>query len=148
MTPSLPLRVRWALQRKRLEFSGHPVLQKLGRALYVAERYLRGARPVEMAGFEKTAGEIVEYGLEISWGGACPVHGEGLVDGRACDYRSRGESWSFSVYRGPKSEDMEIPTWEHAERPYLFPQGGWVAPYISEACIRRAVSLWRRAGRP
>lgn len=36
-------------------------------------------------------------GWSMSTGGACPVQGEGLIDGRAAYFRARGQSWSLRV---------------------------------------------------
>lgn len=68
------------------------------------------------------------------------------VDGLPCYYRSRGEGWQFHVASWPDGDALAEDAWVYSERPYFFPQGGWVSPEVSRECIRRAVSLYR-AGR-
>lgn len=45
-----------------------------------------------------TDGVAAGEGYEVTFGGGCPVQGDGVVDGFPCYYRSRGAGWSFSVY--------------------------------------------------
>lgn len=102
----------------------------------------RGARRVELSG--DTAGEYSAPGVVVRYGGACPVQGRGDVDGFLCYYRSRGEGWQFHVY--PQDgmlfgDDVFV----FEERKYHFPEGGWVAPEVSNRCIERAVLAFRAA---
>jgi hypothetical protein len=93
-----------------------------------------------------TDGTAAGEGYQVEFGGACPVQGDGAVDGFPCYYRSRGAGWSFSVYAvGVDTyNDLEAaPIWEHAETCYLWPDGGWVHTARSIACIERAVALFR-----
>lgn len=103
--------------------------------------------------FETASGEVAEGGLFVRFGGLCPVQGYGEVDGRACYYRSRGDGWQFEVYAPDVREigygvTLPEPTWEYAEEPYEFPEGGYVGADTSRACILKAVAAWRAAGRP
>jgi len=92
-----------------------------------------------------TDGTATGEGYEVPFGGACPVQGDGIVDGFPCYYRSRGAGWSFTVYPpGTDDDDLETPAvWEHAEICYLWPDGGWVSTARSVACIERAVAKFR-----
>lgn len=126
----------------RLRYHRNPLIRSLGRAQYVARRYLQGARWIRTADLDGTAGEVcgdvAGVEIQIDFGGACPVQGEGHIwtspdaEPVTVCYRSRGEHW-----------DVEIGDWYHCERPYLWPQGGWVPAAVSERCIRNAVAKWR-----
>lgn len=144
------LHIRVVLLRSRWESLAwqHRWARPLGwlaRRWYRLERGLQGARDVETADLGETNGSLHEGGLEIEFGGACPVQGFGRVDGLPCYYRSRGEGWQFHVASWPNGDPLNEDAWEYFERPYFFPQGGWVSPRVSVECIRRAVSLYRAA---
>lgn len=116
-----------------------------GRALYLARRYIAGARDVETVDIGETAGSIVGDGIAIHWGGACPVQGHGTVDGFACYYRSRGEGWQFHV-AATEDDIFEADVFTYEQRGYFWPDGGWVASSVTERCILEAVAkfrLWR-----
>jgi len=131
----------------RVEYSPNPVLAWIGKRGTILKRYLHGARRVELAPWMETSSLLVEHGLAIAWGGACPVQGEGTLDGRECYYRSRGEGWQFHV-AGPDGDVFGDDAWVYSERKYIFPDGGWVSPAVSARCIRKAVKLYREgAGR-
>lgn len=117
----------------------------LRRPLYVLYRLLQGARFVRTG---DTMGSISEPGLEIEFGGACPIQGDGIIDGYPCYYRSRGEGWEFCVALEPDGYPLLFEAWDHYERPYIWPQGGWVTPEVSERCIRKAAALWRAGRKP
>jgi hypothetical protein len=90
-------------------------------------------------------GEVVEDGINIQFHGACPVQGNGFVDGRACYYRSRGGAMSFRVYADgvPCSRDTILdPDWRHDEESPA-DNGGWEDAATSRTFILRAVALWR-----
>jgi hypothetical protein len=111
-------------------------------ALYRARRWIQGARRVDCN--EPSVGQVIDDGVEIEFGGACPVQGFGIVDGLHCYYRSRGEGWQFHIaatYDDLIGNDI----WSYEERKYAFPDGGWVSAHVSEACIRKAVKLWRES---
>lgn len=138
---------------QRLESFGHPFSKRwhhraarwLGRAIYLSRRWLQGARGVACCGVEDTEGGVHERGLDIDFGGACPVQGEGELDGRACYYRSRGEGWQFHVAAPGKDHDgiFHEDAWVYADRRYFFPDGGWVDANVSRACIQKAAALFR-----
>jgi hypothetical protein len=118
---------------------------------YVLGRWLHGARRVKNQGLEGTRGALNVEGIDIEWGGACPVQGEGTVDGYPCYYRSRGECWEIEVF--PIGTDLEKTPWPDSvwyydECPYIWPDGGWVPAQVSEQCIRKAVQLFREKDRP
>lgn len=139
----------WNVAVMRLEQSRHPVARRVGRAVYWLPRFLGGARSVRtVRELADTFGFIHEAGVDIEWSGACPVQGEGTVDGREAYYRSRGEGWQFHV-AGPSQDVFADDAFVYEERRYFFPDGGWVAPRVSEACIRRGVLAYRQgAGTP
>lgn len=144
-----PLRVRlWAWWHIRIEHSRNPVLHWFGRLLYVLRRYLQGARCVAGADFADTCGSYDAPGVSIEFGGLCPVQGDGFVDGRACYYRSRGEGWQFHVAADGSDDALGDDAWSYSERPYIFPDGGYVSAAVSRACIAKAVKLfrWHRKG--
>lgn len=149
MKPSIRHRLRiWLyLRRHMLQHSNNRIKRWLGDAWYNSQRYLAGARHIKTAPYAETKGSICcEDGLEIDFGGACPVQGDGTIDGRACYYRSRGEGWQFHVAR--EGTDDLFNGWHYEESPYFWPEGGWVSADVSRVCIRRAVEAWRKAGRP
>lgn len=76
-------------------------------------------------------------GVELSFHGACPVQGEGVVDGYEAYYRARGEGWSLTV----TLSEQEV--WVFGEQPYAFPDGGWLHRDESIANISRAVAAFR-----
>ena len=132
------LRVWWIVYKNR------PWL----RWAYLLGRWFHGARRIQSKGYDATKGALSEDGLEVEWGGACPVQGFGTIDGYPCYYRSRGESWSFDIF--PPGTDLSVdadlsvdPIWSHEADPYIWPDGGWVSSDVSAACIRNAAALFR-----
>jgi hypothetical protein len=107
---------------------------------------LRGARRVALADLGETSGTYESPGVFVEFGGACPVQGDGEIDGHKCYYRSRGNGWQFEIYDGDFFGDTEprVDVWDYWERPYIFPDGGWVHPDVSCSCIARAVDKWRQ----
>lgn len=98
-----------------------------------------------------THGVAAGEGYEVAFGGACPVQGDGVIDGYPCYYRSRGSGWSLDVYPVGTDTYSDLdakPIWEHAETCYLWPDGGWVSAARSVACIERAVALFRARTAP
>lgn len=118
---------------------------------YAYDHVVHGARPVKIGkadAFKEAQGKVSEAGIHVEFGGACPVQGDGTVDGRACYYRSRGSGWQFSVAPEGSPDALGTDCWEYAENPYHWPDGGWVHADVSTDCIRRAVAKWRSEGRP
>jgi hypothetical protein len=107
-----------------------------------------GKRNPKLGSCEDTAGAVMDPGVEIEFGGACPVQGWGTVDGLPCYYRSRGDGWQFELrkeawdYQMERLEFEEV-VFEYSERCYLWPDGGWVHREVSEKCIRKAVARFR-----
>lgn len=105
-------------------------------------------REPRLGDFADTHGRIDDDGIEIEFGGAVPVQGNGEVDRHTCYYRSRGRGWSFAVWaRGVTLHQIDHegtePIFEYGEDPYAFPDGGWVHREESIDNIRRAVVLFR-----
>lgn len=112
--------------------------------LYRLARWLEGARKPRTSGdLDETHGVYVAPGVELEFSGACPVQGDGEVDGFPCYYRTRGEGWQFHVatHGGDPLDDGAFCYWE---RPYPFPHGGWVHREVSLECIRRGVEAFRK----
>lgn len=149
--PRLPLGIWWHVKVEwRLQNCGgwkanwlQRRVQSIGQAIYMCRRWLEGARSVDTAG--GTRGFVDGDGFEIEFSGMCPVQGDGVIDGRACYYRSRGEGWQFYV-AAPGSDDvLDDSSWLYSKDPYFFPDGGHVSAAVSERCIREAVAAFRRA---
>jgi len=107
-------------------------------------------REPQTASLDTTIGSIGDDGIEIDFGGACPVQGMGEVDGHTCYYRSRGRGWQFMVWAKGVTEHQinkhgAEPIFEYDEDPYAFPDGGWLHRDESIANIRRAVTKFREA---
>ena len=146
MTRNIPARTRfWLWWHINVEYGRWSALRAFGRWIYVLRRYLQGARRPKCSRYEDTCGSYSAPGIDIQFGGACPVQGDGVIDGRECYYRSRGEGWQFHVAE-PGSEDVFAPeAWEYSECPYIFPDGGWVDASVSRACIEKAAALFRES---
>ena len=88
-----------------------------------------------------TDGEYIDPGgserASVPFSGACPVQGEGFVDGLACYYRARGNGWSLDV----TLSDNEC--WTYGESDYAWPDGGWIHRDESSANIGKAVTAFR-----
>jgi hypothetical protein len=111
--------------------------------LYRLGRWLEGARHPKLGGFWECHGEYVADGVDIAFAGACPVQGEGLVNGLPAYYRARGESWSLTIASDPCADPLcDSGAWSYWESPYYFPDGGWLHRDESIANIRKAVSLY------
>lgn len=87
--------------------------------------------------YDQAAGELQENGISVQFGGACPVQGDGSVDGQVLYYRSRGSGWSVEIGEGGPDE------FYYGESRYVWPDGGWVRADVSRAKIRLAVAKWR-----
>lgn len=87
-----------------------------------------------------TNGHAASEGIDIPFGGACPVQGTGDVDGYEAYYRARGEGWSLTI---TLSEDEE---WTFGKSEYAFPDGGWLHRDESLANIATAVAAFRERG--
>ena len=56
--------------------------------------------------------------------------------------------WQFHVAPEGAADALGDDAWYFEEYRYHWPDGGWVHADVSRECIRRAVSMWRSAGRP
>lgn len=91
----------------------------------------------------ETDGVATGDGYEVPFGGACPVQGDGEVDGHPCYYRSRGKGWSLEVYPVGGDTMTAPPIFEYGEACYVWPAGGYVRPEISAENVARAVAKFR-----
>ncbi len=71
--------------------------------------------------------------------GSCPVQAEGMIDGTAFYFRSRGDGWSFGVGRDPVGD----PAWEFRRRCYQWPDAGYITVEEAMALINHAAALYR-----
>lgn len=92
-----------------------------------------------------TDGEYVEAniagepnGTRIAFSGACPVQGDGEVDGYEAYYRARGNGWSLDISLS------ENECWTYGEADYAWPDGGWIHRDESMENIERAVTAFRK----
>jgi hypothetical protein len=83
-------------------------------------------------------GKIDEPGLQIEWYGACPVQGEGTVDGHPCYYRARCGS-QLEVYAIDDLATQRPPIWTSEE----MDGDGWDTADVTATFIRQAVTAWR-----
>lgn len=112
--------------------------------LYTAWRLLCGARRPSKSG--KTDGAFDAPGVSISFGGACPVQGDGEIDDYGVYYRSRGETWSLDVYDRDVDGDLPGPeheVWSFSRREYIGYDGGWINADESRRNIGIAVRKFR-----
>ena len=117
------------------------LVQQLGHAFRWLYESALGARRVKTGPYHETIGVVCENGIDIEFEGACPVRGEGEVDGHPCYYRSRGTGWSFEVY----DRDGTTVIWDYCSGVvYHFPDGGWVHADVSRENIREAVKRFRK----
>ena len=83
--------------------------------------FVDALRPVVEANMTETADAETERtgeGWSGSVGGACPVQGDGMVDGLPWYFRARGVSWSFSVAATPEGDPVDA-LFDNA------PEGSW-----------------------
>lgn len=89
--------------------------------------------------------EKVPPGVTVdTFGGACPVQGEGSIDGLFWYFRARGEHWQFHVAKDRghlfKNDifycDIEWPDETFA--------AGWMHPDDAARCLALAVALYRQ----
>jgi len=93
------------------------------------------------------SGHYLEEGVDVPFGGACPVQGEGTLDGHPVYYRSRGTSWSFEVWEKGTPWTNCLPEGDPifccVESKYEWPNAGWIEASESMANIKKAVELFR-----
>lgn len=118
----------------------HSDIDKFGLGAYdgdaQVERVEVGARSPRTDSHH-THGTYVAEGVEIPFGGACPVQGEGVLDGLDVYYRARGSGWSLTV------TISENENWTFAQSPYAWPDGGWLHREESITNICTAVEAFR-----
>lgn len=93
--------------------------------------------------------EIRGDGIDVSWGGWCPVQAFGTVDGCAVYFRARGSAWSLEIGRGPAVTEWETPArvaWTFRATYGEFPDAGWMDDAHVRWCILVAVAVWRARG--
>ena len=144
MTPKLQARL-WMLRYKlrgRLPWLYEPI--------YTLIRRLQGARRPPIRGYEATAGELDADGIRMHWGGACPVQGEGEIDGHPVYYRSRGETWTAEFFAPGTdiSEDLDGEVvFETYHRDYINYDGGWIAAEETVRNLTQAAQEFRACQR-
>jgi hypothetical protein len=80
-------------------------------------------------------------GVKIDWiGGNCPVHAEGLIDGKQFSFRARGNRWSIEICDQPRP----APRWRYEEPYGLEPyEAGHMNGVEAHALILRAAEIYR-----
>jgi len=133
-----------ALEKARAEVA------KWGRdgAAAVVERVEVPLRAPRRGGMDETQGhyhELLDDGREVDipFGGACPVQGEGDVGGLEAYYRARGAHWSLTITLS------EQESWTYGRPCGAWPDAGWLHRDESIANIAEAVRAFRlRVGPP
>jgi hypothetical protein len=81
--------------------------------------------------------------------GACPVQGEGFVDGLPVYFRARGARWSFRVSEFPNADPVMVgckATGWLAQGAYgEFPDAGWMRESHSRAIVEACIRGFRKA---
>jgi hypothetical protein len=112
--------------------------------------FRKGRRALRRS-LQNTAGELHDDGIDIEWGGACPVQGEGTADGRPVYFRARSDDVRLDFFAaGADPHDHTVrESWSY-EEDYdgAEPHAGWIFRDETAAFMRRAVAAWRAAGRP
>ena len=108
--------------------------------------------PPRRGGLDETGGSFFDDGLSIEFGGACPIQGNGTLDGHPCYYRARGRGWTFHVWaRDAAIEEMSgLPTGEPIFcaadlDAYAWPDGSWLHRDVTHQNLLRALAGWREA---
>jgi hypothetical protein len=78
-------------------------------------------------------------GLNGSFGGNCPVQGDGELDGKYWYFRARGAYWSFEV----SADEDSVTEWEHGEEYGTKFDASWMPDEDVLKCIEKAVGLYR-----
>lgn len=84
-----------------------------------------------------TDGTYEAEGVSIRFGGACPVQGEGEVDGFGIYYRSRGNGWTLEIKNGGDEP------WMYGEWEMVWPDAGWLHRDETVKNIEKAVAKFR-----
>lgn len=90
-----------------------------------------------------TSGVACGDGYDVPFGGACPVQGEGEIDGFPCYYRARGKGWSLEVYEVGGSVQTSEAIWSTGRTCYVWPDGGYLSAGKSVQNIESAVAAFR-----
>jgi hypothetical protein len=102
------------------------------------ERVTTTARCPKTSNVAGAEGHYLAPGVDVPFGGACPIQGEGTLDGFPVYYRARGAGWSLSVTLSDNEE------WTYGDAPYAWPDGGWLDAEESVANIRTATEAFRQ----
>ena len=89
----------------------------------------------------------VTTGLDGMVGGACPVQGEGTVDGLPWYFRARSGEWTFSIAARPDGDPVEVrsgggPGWRWSGDD---DDEGWMPSKVAARIIRQCVAEFRDA---
>lgn len=107
------------------------------------------------AGLASASWSASKDGLVIDVSGACPVQGEGSLDGHPLYFRARHDGWSFCVAASLDGDPVDVgfgsPGW-YLEGSYgLDEEASWMpasdSMKIVEACVARIRKEWLLAGK-
>lgn len=97
-------------------------------------------------------------GVELPFGGNCPVQGFGKIDGRVCYFRARDRGWAFEVWKPGFDPEPDDAAWFDGHEFYYGNcaefepfAGGWIGAGKAKELIEvgvKAYRAWVRAGRP
>lgn len=115
-------------------------------AIVVEHHEERKRRPPIAEIVVETGCEFEQDGVSTYYGGACPVQGQGLIDGHPFYYRARGRGWDLDVFEQHEVLDEDLwpdPIFSYRERPYAHPDGGWLQASESKLNILKAAEAFR-----
>jgi hypothetical protein len=98
-----------------------------------------------LAGQQDVPSERSGDGWDGHLGGACPVEGEGVVDGHAWYFRARGESWAFEVYEQPHvhGEEAAKAIFDTGGEHKPWPEAGWMTNSVAWAHVEASIAAFR-----
>lgn len=110
-----------------------------------------GAREQICAALDDMNVTINEDGIDIHMYGACPMQGEGTVDGLPVYFRARGASWKLEISAEVDGDAVgvgfgEAPGWIMGADYGSWPDAGWITGAHARQCFMAAVASWRAAG--
>jgi len=89
--------------------------------------------------------------LDIVVGGACPVQGEGKLDGLPIYFRARHDGWSFAICQKKHDDAVNVAWgdspgwWTECDYGSSF-DAGWMSGDHSRLCVMAAIRSWRAVG--
>lgn len=88
-------------------------------------------------------------GIDVSWGGWCPVQAFGTFDGCAVYLRARGARWRLEIGRGPEVSEWDTPlhvAWVFRGSYGDGPDAGWMDDAHVRWVLLVAAAVWRARG--